>query len=292
MDSKRYKVMPRDDMPRFVAFNCPLFNCNASNLPPPMKRIALPYQVLPNGRIIASQLLKIEIIWSAMESIVDPSHQVFLRRFVLDAVQSPHVLAGQLVPMSGDTNTGSWDYLSTPLLNPSVIGCYDRSSAIYSGATTTSSGMGGMSQNEEHYFGCSGDYPVVPSGAVHCYGFWVAASATIGPPSSAIAVVAGDGNSGFRGFQDVIHQKPEFNYPAGTPSWPPDNQNRQPFVSCRLWYRAVELTPYQHIMIVNKYTNKLPNSGVAEFDKTSPANQSLNPLRGYDGSNPTVWFGS
>lgn len=302
--SKKPRFTLRDDSsPRFTCFWVPLFNCSAATttLAPPMKKIPLPYQVLPGGRILAAQLLKIELSWSPAFAPSNPSLNgaSFNSRLVLDAIQQPPTLNGQLVACDPSTQP---DWVSSPLTNPSVVGFYDRTwlQSLYTDTSVTPNVQRpntSLMQNsyEEHYFGCCGEYPVIPSGGLHVYGYIT---------STRSAYSGADLDSSLNtslGYTDIFKRTPDINYPQNTAGWSNDNANAQPYVQCRLWYRIVELTAYQHIMIVQKYTNKVGMSGDESYDKllntgpssTNPVypNVPLNPLR-TQGGNITPWMGS
>lgn len=307
---KRVKIMPRDDMPRFISFIVPLLNYDGAGLtkPPPMRRIALPYQVLPNGRILAAQLIKVDLHWSPCEGILNGSKTLaiasWLRRIVFDAVQQPYTFDGQAVPYDPNNTSGSGsnglDSISSPLMVPSVIGCFDRVTAYHQATAGTPAGLTTSTQSESHIFGCDGDQPVIPSGGLYVYGFFISAG------NGTFALHANDFGATLNtlsGFPEVFMRAPEARYNNAV-GYHSDNLATLPYVTCRLWYRTVELTPFQHIMIVNKYTNKLGMSSDESYDKlmntstainaaTNPIypNVPVNPLVS-NGTNPPVWFGS
>lgn len=299
--SKRPKLNVRDDLPRFLPFSYTLANASQAThtAPPCMKRFTLPYQVLPNGRILASQILKIEFNWSpvffygASETI---SNDMCFRRFVLDAVQQPVQQNGILVPVASPDATTT--VISAPYEQPSVLKVFDRFCGVNS---TTTAGTDSLSTSEslheEYEFNCCGNYPIVPSGSLCIWGFWISSN---GHSSQDICPITATNLS--RWYTDSLARA--IDYPVPSTGWGNDNGNVQPFVSGRIWYRTVELEPYQHIMIVDKYTNKRGDLQTDYFDKllntntgtNSQYNQTLpnvsaNPQRS-DASNITIWKGS
>lgn len=289
--SKRPRLIMRDDLPRFIPFNYVQINAtdNACTAAPPVKRFSLPYQVLPSGRILASELLKIEFNWSANYFVTtgaEGSNFNILRRFVVDALQSPYSLGTGLAAV--DTSTAP-DWLTMPYESPSVLKVFDRHLACNS-QNLTSAGITfdtlSNSLHEEYDFGCCGSYPIVPSGSLSIWGFWLAqaaaASSLIGTaPASMLNVNPGYANIFMRPQDNPVNSS------HGSDTYNSGNPNPQPYVSGRIWFRTVELTPYQHIMIVQKYTNKVGTSS----DETYVPPQSPNPQRS-NGSNITPWFGS
>lgn len=289
---KKLKVIVRDDLPRFTSFVISLPNCDGNNSTlPPMMKIPLPYQVLANGRIIASQLLKMQLIWSPFEGWNDSTTGYHnLRRLVLDAQQSPIQYLGQ--PVACDPILQP-DFLSAPYTLPSVISCTDRVTVTSAGAADAETASCGLSQNQDVDFGCMDEYPIVPSGTLNAYGFWItnAALAQFG------ARVPDSTNIQF-GFRDIFKRAVTPNYPPSTAGWSADNVLGQPFVQVRLWYKVVELSPYQHLMIVSKYTNKLPTGFDEAYEKLKNTGSSTAGVYPNVSQNPnssinvTPWFGS
>jgi len=291
----KLNLVVRDDLPRFQSFivSLPNVSDHTYSFLPPMQKVPLPYQVLSNGRIIAAQLLKLEIAWSPAEGISAGTSSINLvKRIVLDAVQSPHVSNG--VSTACDPNVDP-DRFAAPLMSPSVLGVYDRVMATGSGVTDSDFGNVGVQQLEEHSFSCCGDNPIIPSGGVYVYGWHNCNSG-----SAYAASIWPTPNQQNLGFATIFKRPVSPNYPASTTLWNPDNQNPQPYATCRLWYRVVELTPYQHIMIVQKYTNKVGLTSDESYNKllnTGSAtagvypNISPNPQRS-ETTPPNAWFGS
>lgn len=283
--SKRPRLVYRDDLPRYTYFNLSLANYtdSTSSAAPPVLKLSMPYQVLPNGRIIASQLLRIELNWSpwaVTDSALAVARTITLRRMVVDAIQSPPVVGG--IAVAGNVSSDT-SFINYPMSVPSVVKVFDRVASSVGGGTTSTGANSEVSFNEDYDFGCCGSYPIIPSGTLHLWGFWMSND---GAASASTSYVKSTFNQS-SGFGSVYNQA--YNLPKPVGFYSDNTTNPQPFVQGRIWFRTVELTPYQHLMIVQKYTNKLPMSSDESYDPR--ANPSLNPQRD-DNSNITPWFGS
>lgn len=306
---RKMSLTVRDDLPRFTSAVISIPNCSDvdTTLAPPMKRISLPYQVLPNGNIIASQILKIDIQWSACDSmwtgatVAASSGISVVRRIVLDAVQNPILVAGQMVACDLPTNP---EYLYAPYTNPSVLGYWDRVQCRATQGTVAAASVGyymPSPQNESHVFSTCGDYPIIPSGGVYCYGFWTSNNDTGLTAEQMFRDRSSIANTN-PGYRDMFTAPVSPNFPNPTTGWNVDNIDPQPYATIRLWYRVVELTPFQHLMIVQKYTNKVGQSSDENYEKLKNTGTAWNPVypnlqdqlnpNAAGGGNITPWFGS
>lgn len=281
MDYKR-KIKIRDDLPRFVSFKYGLFQPGGDSNAPVLRTIALPYQVQPNGRILCSQLLKVEWNWTpmAVDTVTGGATLGYFDRFVLDAVQNAATSGG--LPVAWDSLTDGTEVARNPYSRPSVVHVVDRA-AVISG-TTAAAGAGGITYQNlfgEKDFGVNGEYPVIPSGQLGMWGFTLNSSAT-SALGNTFAV-------------------------ASTPHVPPYDRVCRPLIGdtvpgitsqsatslCteirgRVWYRTVELEPYQHLMISNKFkSGSNVNIYTPFYDKTSTLTANPNsagvPVTGYFG---------
>lgn len=277
--ANKRKISIRDDLPRSLPFNLPLFCINetsASQLPP-VRRISLPYQVLPNGNILASQILSIDLLWSPMAFEAN-APMLSLRRVVFDAMVSP--------PISGtDISVPPSDGIQYPYNSPSVIAVFDRELASHSGSSsadipTVTTG----SLREQLDLAVCGEYPIVPSGTLGVWGIFATNDLGVTNFDKSTVNTTAPYRYLFATPVDVSSPNPS----SATVS--DENAEEVPFAHGRVMYRIVELTPWQHLFVVNKYTNKL-NSNDVDTRWDPRANPSINPLVNTTTS-PSVWFGS
>lgn len=248
---QRYPIA--DPLPRNIPFYLPSFYPGATNNPPPSYAFSLPFQVKPNGMILCCELLEAEINWSPVfpnlvTSVAQGDGLVF-RRIGFDA-HSDTVDGQQYQNAWGSSS--SPETANNPYSKPSLLGVVDQCMGWVGPATTKTIGATAGEQamlnmkdlNVRYTFGCKGAYPVVPSSQLKIWSFMLLGGNAANMPTD--------------GYTPVITMTG--NYPKVLTDFASVGESttplRTPVVSGRIWFRIVEITPMQHLLLCARYSNK------------------------------------
>lgn len=273
----RYPIA--DPLPRFIPFYVQSYDPNGTNRPPPVYRFSLPFQVKPNGMILCCELLEAEINWSPIfpngAGLYTQDAGLIFRRLAFDATSDQ--IDGQQQQNAWGSST-SPEVCYNPYSKPSVMGVVDNCIGWAGPNTTQTIGNVGTTPtsvsvtplkdlNVRYTFGCKGAYPVVPSAQLNIWSYMLVSNNAqfIGGYVPGFTVTAPYNQV----FYDAI-QAPVS--PAVTSS--------RPNVTGRIWFRIVEITPMQHLLLCARYTNKENNPAtiINKYNTTDVAGSTTGAL--------------
>lgn len=248
----RYPIA--DPLPRNIPFYLTSYNPGATNNPPPVYNFSLPFQVKPSGKILCCELLEAEINWSPIcptgATAYTESGGLVFRRLAFDAHSDQ--VDGQAVQNAWGSSS-SPEVANNPFSKPSMLGVADHCVSWVGPSETVTVGTAGASGtvisnaplNQRITFGCKGAYPVVPSSSLKLWSFMLLCGTATG--------LATDGytptNFAAGNYPQVFVDVPTAPVTSGAGT-------TVPVVSGRVWFRIVEITPMQHLLLCARYTNK------------------------------------
>lgn len=256
-NKQRYPIA--DPLPRFIPFRVASYNPGTTNNPPPVYNYTLPFQVKPNGKILCCELLEAEINWAPIvpsgATLYTENAGLVFRRLAFDA--DSDVVDGQAYQNAWGS-ASSPDIGLNPFAKPSVVGVVDNAIAFAGPSDTVAVGVAGAGGwctqmkdlNVRYKFGCSGAYPVIPSSQLKIWSFLLNYGTAVGLEST----------------DQYIPSTPALASPYNQVNISPDlvpvaiaNATWAPVVTGRIWFRIVEITPMQHLLLCARYTSKDPN---------------------------------
>lgn len=265
--NKYTDVRVLDDIPRYVGFKCEMRTPESDVKGPGSVVLTLPYQALPNGRILATQLIKAELHYSPVLIQADSTDNNWVTQRTMFAV-GPYASSGK------PWRPAYPDPAISPYTCPEVIGVHERQfhARPTGAATNASANIVQIEPMATIHFGCGKAKPVLTGPNIAVLGWHLCSyvNNTAETMGSAFAAPMTSGGA-FTGPTD------EFVYcnvmPGGTlpdPEAPESNTQPAylPFVQGRLWFHIVELTPRQHLAVGLKFGDRAGNTAPTIFDQT------------------------
>lgn len=297
-----HKSVARDNFPRAIDFTCISWPNHGNTAARPCT-ISLPYQVKPDGNILCTEILSADILWTPVALNYADIHltqpTVIHRRLIFDASTGRKQNISQT---PAQAQQGPWAYdpvlhadlVQNPYSYDGVVKVVDRVKTYHVNAGIPATLMIAepeVSLSETVDFGCHGSYPIVASPNMNIYSLVTA--------SQFNGAVTEPGTLDYVPTVDAVGAPPlnpntdQVFHRAGRSDG--GTNRRYPAIHGRIMYRLVEITPWQHLLISERYNNhdntyNFPSEEVASGAGLY-AQYATNPYATGGTAVPTIWPG-